>query len=554
MRGRRTVFAAAAAVAALAAPAVAYKPGWEKQWGTAADDFGIAHDVVPNADNPTGVDFAVLGHSSAARALTAGSMCLGFAAGGSAACGAVDLFVQRIGGAAGEIVWANNYGSTGNDQASSIATDKGGANLFVAGASYAGEPSGSAPQSYLLKIAASDGKIIASKLIGSPESGSQLVALVKVDPSSGDVFVVGNSGSDATVTPDGKTCSAWKGGSDVFVCRLAASNLSYKWCKFVGTPADDTVALASSSLAFDQHGNAYLAGTTLGRFGHNSPGVTSSHSDAFLVKMDGNGNIAWFEQMGDPEENDGGVAVAYDPWREQAYIIGWTEGAFGDADCATCINHGGKDIFLAQYDAEAGSLGWSKMYGGEGDEVPTDVASFRERVFFTGAVNGPNMVTYWTDPDNLKPANPDGTIRMYYNSAALGGSDWLTCEVVHTVENGEYDWWVSAVALHWIRGRRAHRASISFELCRTSVPKGMPRWCSRFGSNSDDFAATIRVDQNYNISLPGTITGQMVDTLNAVTLTSFGAKDVGFELYFEYDRFVRGFDLDQESQADVLRL
>jgi hypothetical protein len=505
---KSTLVVAASVLLAGIVPSNAYIPGWELQKGTAADDIVVAHDVIPTTTNVAGVDFVMVGHSASARALVGGSDCEQFSVGsGTTACGAVDLFIQRIGGKAGETIWQFSYGSSGNDVAASIASDSDGQTLYVLGQSTAarGRRQAAVPQSYMLKVDAGNGTLVSSRTIGDRARARVIASFVKVDPTSGDVFVVGTS--NAAVTPDGEPCSKPKGATDVFVCRMVAEDLSYKWCRSIGTSADERVPIGSSSLAFDMHGNSFVAGTTNGRFNSTSgSGAASSTTDAFTAKLDGNGNIGWVRQLGDPTANDEGVAIAYDPWNEKVYITGWTVGTFGDRGNR---NRGDKDIFVAQYDAAAGAVGWTKMYGGSGEEYPTDLASFHERLFLIATENGPNWETYWTDPDGTAPKNNNGTIRMFYNSRELGGSDWLACEIVHVVDDGEFDW--------------------------TGVPKGMPRWCSLFGSTADDISTTIRVDQNYNISLPGVIDGQMVNTLTGSLFTSYGGKDIGFELYYEYD-------------------
>lgn len=505
-------------------------PGWVAQWGTASDDIAVAHDYIPTTKNTQGVDFVIVGHSPAARAYVGGSDCQAFTVNSNqASCSAVDLFVQRIGAKAGENIWRVSYGSSGDDAAASIASDADGNFLYVLGQSTSAGASRrqtAVPQSYMLKLNAGTGKLVSSRNIGDAKKASTVASFVKVDPISGDVYVVGTS--SASTTPNGEACSKAKGGSDVFVCRLVASDLSYKWCRFVGTAGDESVLTASSSLAFDMHGNTYIGGTTNGKF--SAPTTAGgATTDAFAAKLDGNGNVLWTKQMGDPNAIDQGVAVTYCPWKEKMYITGWTVGTFGDKGNK---NRGDKDIFLAQLDAKDGAAGWTKMYGGTGEEYPTDLATFRERVFFIATENGPNWDTYWTDSEGKTPFNPDGTIRTYYNSAPLGGGDWLACEVVHTNDDGEYDWLVLMV----VSGSQPFFVLLTRPPFRnrTGVPKGMPRWCSRFGSNADDVSATIRVDHNYNISLPGVINnGQMKNTLTGENMTNYGGKDVGFELYYE---------------------
>ncbi|KAI9011648.1 hypothetical protein DFJ74DRAFT_645610 [Hyaloraphidium curvatum] len=502
MRGPvRAALVLGASALLAAGPSAAYIPGYERSWGSPSDDYASAIELLPADSDALGAHAVIVGHSAGAAAY-AGGACAGFAAapGTPRACGGSDLFVHRVTAANGTTVWRAALGSPVDDAAVSVATDAYGMSVFVL--AFAQRPAGAQP--YVLKLDAANGRRNGTRFIGNGSDYSILPGAAKVNPVNGDLFISGHW--NGLATPDGGSCWRGKGGLDVFVCRMSPDDLSYKWCRGVGTAADERVRPTSSSIAFDMHGNVFVAGNTFGSF-DDPNGAPKTSADAFVAKLDGNGNIAWVRQLGDPGADEEAISVAYEPWRERLYVIGATKGSFGDEGNR---NHGGQDIFLAQLDPQDGSVAWAKIYGGTGDEYPTDLQTYKEHVFFAATQVGPNWATYWTDPDGLNKTNPDGTIRLYYNSAPLGGSDWLLCEVVHTLDDGLFDW--------------------------TNVPKGMPRWCSRFGSTADDTSSGLRVDSTFNMYAVGTMDGQMARTKEELLLPAYGGKDAGLQQYYEYEK------------------
>lgn len=101
----------------------------------------------------------------------------------------------------------------------------------------------------------------------------------------------------------------------------------------------------------DPLGNAYITGATLGSLG----GTNQGGFEAFLVKYDWAGNLAWTAQIGASSSTTLGLGVAADT-AGNAYITGVTDGSLGGA------NSGGSDAFLAQY-TSTGSLAWATQLG-----------------------------------------------------------------------------------------------------------------------------------------------------------------------------------------------
>ena len=150
----------------------------------------------------------------------------------------------------------------------------------------------------------------------------------------------------------------------------AAQNLL--WTRQIGTTAWDE----GHGVAVDSAGNAYIAGVTSGSLG----GPNAGRSDYFLAKYDASGTLLWTRQAG-TSTNDFGLDVDVDS-AGNAYITGWTEGSLGGP------NAGGKDVFLAKYDA-LGTLLWTRQAGTSvRDEALGVAVDSAGNAYITGGTGG----------------------------------------------------------------------------------------------------------------------------------------------------------------------
>jgi uncharacterized protein (TIGR03437 family) len=108
--------------------------------------------------------------------------------------------------------------------------------------------------------------------------------------------------------------------------------------------------------------------------------MNAGKSDAFVTKLDLDGNVVWSRQFG-TSETDAAAGVAAD--LSGVYVVGSTAGALQGA------NAGGADIFVRKYDPAGNEL-WTRQFGGSGatDDQATAAAVDDTGLYVTGFVAG----------------------------------------------------------------------------------------------------------------------------------------------------------------------
>ncbi len=252
---------------------------------------------------------------------------------GGANAGGSDYFVAKY-GAAENLLWTRQAGTSMHDEAFGVAVD-GAGNLYVGGVTLGslGGPSAGGWDVFLAKYNAA-GLLLWTRQIGTP-----------TDEEVGGVAVDGAGNAYITGTTTGSLGGPNAGLTDAYLIKYSSSG-DLLWARQIGTSTYDS----SLGIAADAAGNAYLTGTTQGSLGGASAGV----SDIFLVKYDPSGALLWTRQIG-TTTSEGGSAVAVDG-AGNAYVAGATFGSLGGA------NAGGGDVVLIKYDS-SGALLWTRQTG-----------------------------------------------------------------------------------------------------------------------------------------------------------------------------------------------
>ncbi len=166
-----------------------------------------------------------------------------------------------------------------------------------------------------------------------------------------NVYVAGTAGA-------GFGGAASNGSVDAFVMKITPVG-DIAWLVFVGTAAYEGgtgIAVYGDSV--------FVSGYTNGVFGGQaSAGMT----DAFLARIDMDGNTKWVRQFGS-NANERATAVAVGA-SGQIFVAGWTEGVLGSGSSA-----GSMDGFLATFDVD-GNAGWVREFGTNANEEITAVAA-----------------------------------------------------------------------------------------------------------------------------------------------------------------------------------
>jgi hypothetical protein len=192
----------------------------------------------------------------------------------------------------------------------------------------------------------------------------------------------------------------YSGGADAFVAKLDNDG-NLLWNSFLGSADYDE----GSSITVDANGNIYAAGLSHSPWG--IPVYPSWTGDAFIAKLDSNGDLLWSTFLGtdnaeseDIEVDDSGGV----------YVTGGDNGTWG-----TAVNpySGGWDAFASKLDSD-GNLLWHTLLGSEQDDWANTVVNIAGNVY----VGGGSSAT-WGTPANPYSDGEDAFLAQLDNSGNL---------------------------------------------------------------------------------------------------------------------------------------
>ncbi|MEO6184556.1 MAG: SBBP repeat-containing protein, partial [Verrucomicrobiota bacterium] len=218
-----------------------------------------------------------------------------------------DIFVVKY-DAAGNVLWANSFGSTANDVGFSIAADNAG-NVFVSGwvvgaVTLAGITANAlgAQDIFLAKY---DPNGIAQWLRRAGGSGAFDYGYSVAVDTLGNPYVCGSFKSTATF---GNTNLVSSGSADIALAKYDTAG-NFLWAQKAGSSTGDDEAY---SVVIDRAGNAFLTGYFRGTASFSGTNVTSSgQHDLFIAKYGSTGTLGWI-QKGGGTNYDYGNSIALD--------------------------------------------------------------------------------------------------------------------------------------------------------------------------------------------------------------------------------------------------
>jgi Secretion system C-terminal sorting domain/Beta-propeller repeat len=230
---------------------------------------------------------------------------------------------------------------------------------------------------------------------------------IGLDPF-GDVYVTGSFRDTADFdTGTGVLNLISKGKDDGFILKLNAAGV-FLWAKQYGSISNDI----GYSIAFDKSGNSYSCGQFLGLvdFGK-SPNIENLTSngdyDAFVLKLDKNGNTIWAKNIGGALK-DQAISIAVDD-NSNVFATGLFKGT-ADFDPSQIVNTltsiGAEDIFILKLDG-SGNYKWAKQLGGAQFDQRVNLAIdkqsnvFTTSLFYAKADFDPSAATFYLTPSGL---------------------------------------------------------------------------------------------------------------------------------------------------------
>lgn len=283
-----------------------------------------------------------------------------------------EIFIQKL-TADGQFVWAKQMGSGNSDAGIYIQTDSND-NVYVMGW-FSGtvdfDPgsgvfeltSAGSWDIFILKLN-SNGDFIWAKRLGSDNLD---FASAMVLDDSGNIYLTGMFKETVDFDPgNGSFNLTAKGGWDIFVLKLDNDG-NFVWAQNLGGNSYDK----GRSITLDQANNIYVVGqfkeTVDFDFSTNVNELTASDNyDAFVLKLDQDGNFIWVKQFEGNNQQDA-VTVSVDD-QQNVYIAGKYKENI-DVDPGTGTNTftaGGNDYnsFIVKLDAN-GDLLWAETINGD---------------------------------------------------------------------------------------------------------------------------------------------------------------------------------------------
>lgn len=282
----------------------------------------------------------------------------------------------------GNLVWATYFGGENYEQIQSISLKDGffyvvgvtqsSTNIATAG-SFQATVNPQPPGSILYTVPFIAKFSLDGDLIWSTYHGQFVDILearaVGIDDNN-NIYVVGGARPTAAyLTTAGAYQTTSNGEGDIMVTKFN-ENGDKIWCTYYGGEENDypeDVVIANNHL--------YITGYTQSTTGIATTGVHQENltapSDAFLLKMDLDGNPNWGTYLGSQDTNSSTVAISVSHSNNSIWISGETSATNGIATPGVHQeNYGGgaKDAFFAKFD-ETGQRSWGSYYGGEKTEV-----------------------------------------------------------------------------------------------------------------------------------------------------------------------------------------
>lgn len=267
-----------------------------------------------------------------------------------------DIFISKL-NTQGEFIWTARVGGTASDIGNSIATDAAG-NSYVTGYFRNTATFGSTTltatgpaDSFFAKLDA-NGNFLWAKRVGAMAVQQSAGNGITAD-AAGNSYVTGYYQGTVTF---GNTTLTPVGTTNTYIAKLDTDG-NFLWAKRAGGGTDFE---KGSGVALDGAGNCYVSGRFSGvaEFGNISH-TAETTADAFIAKLDANGNFLWV-QRGMGTGYNTAESIATDA-TGNCSITGWFRGTVNMGN-TTLEASGSSDIFVAQLDANGNFL-WAQRAG-----------------------------------------------------------------------------------------------------------------------------------------------------------------------------------------------
>jgi len=422
-----------------------------------------------------------------------------------------------------DLDWAQSVGSDMEDVGYSVVVDKLG-NVYSTGEFRSTVDFDPGTNSYDLTSAGgsdvyvtkfnSDGEFIWARRIGNMEDDRG--KSITLD-SDGNVYIVGYFSQAVDFDPgSGTSILTSYGGKDIFICKLNADG-NFIWAKQIG--GQDT-ELCRGSYS-DISNNIYIAGYFFQTIDFD-PGTSvyeltahGSDADAFVGKLDENGDLIWAKGLGGTS-NDRARSITADEFGN-VYVTGRFEGTADfdpGAGNMNLVSLGLEDVFVVKLDFD-GNLVWARQIGGPqtdwGRSITVDewgnvytTGEFQGTVDFDPGSYVSSLTSYGGDDIFISKLDANGNFvwaRQLGGAYDDRGRSIVTDELgyVYTTglftETADFNPGASSFNLSSLGGDDIFISKLDND--------GNFKWALQLGGYYDDIAYSITMDTLRNLFLTG---------------------------------------------------
>jgi hypothetical protein len=291
--------------------------------------------------------------------------------------GSSDAFVARLNSSLTQILQATYLGGRGADWARALAIHPTTGEVYVAGRTDSKnfpKTTGGAQAShvdwsdaFVARLNSSLTQILQATYLGG--SGNDYAYALAIHPTTGDVYVAGETQSTNFPNTSGGAQPSSGGYLDAFVARLNSSLTQILQATYLGGSGRD---YAYAIAIHPTTGEVYVAGWTVSKdFPGTSGGAQASYggfSDAFVARLNsGLTQILQATYLGGRNGSDDAYALAIHPKTGEVYVAGWTSSTDfpNTSGGAQASIRGSSDAFVARLTADL-AAGSGSGSGGSG--------------------------------------------------------------------------------------------------------------------------------------------------------------------------------------------
>lgn len=313
-------------------------------------------------------------------------------------------------------------------------------------------------------------------------------------------------------------------------CLCSAQTGYWDWAVSVNGPSNEDEI---DAVASDNQGNVYISGKfedTLHVAGYSTPLISNGMADIMLEKYDSTGVFQWVKQYGTVGEDNVFDAVCNQSG--DVIISGYFQNTI-QIDTITITSYGGFDAFLAKLDSDGNVIWVLQYGGTSdegGNEVA--VASNGQIIVGAKSLGNITIGAFsFTNPNPgigdsyIISVNPDGTVAWARTISGVGAS---RAKAIAVDDVGNVYCGGDFISINYIVDELGIQHNLSSNGARDAfvtswTASGDLRWFKNWGGTGDEMCKGIATNSNWDVYLAGPFTNSV--NFEGDTLVSAGAND-----------------------------